>query len=216
MRIEKDQLRALLVLSALTLLFVCGLWLPYHFRMRQLQQRIDAAQKQFAADQQATKNLVSLAADVMELKEILSGAQKYVPEQNELADLLKQLSADMQAAAGRSDTAGGRIYDQEIQTGAITNYANYSILPVTLRFKGSYQALDSFLRRIEAMNRLVRIDKLEVQGKPRSSTDPKATQPAASVIQSPVLSVFIELSAFFSPASAAMQETPDNTRRARP
>ncbi len=151
MRIEKDQKRTLATVGILVAAFVVGLWLPHRLQERRLHQQIKAAQKQLGFDRASSQGLGKLARDVIALREVTDQSQKYVPQETELAPLLRQLSTNLQTL----DTS-----DQVMETETSTTGQDYSVIPVTLKFKGSFPSAFGFIKNIESMRRLVRITRL--------------------------------------------------------
>ncbi|MBI1335681.1 MAG: type 4a pilus biogenesis protein PilO [Phycisphaera sp.] len=175
MRIEKDQFKTLGVLVAMGCVFVFALWMPHHKRMEALRDRVVTAQRQMGVDRQSTAALVGLAQEVLDLKQQLGESSRFVPEGDDLADLLKQLSNDLESH---------NVFDREMQTRSAVNYANFSLIPVTLRFRGSFPAVYDFLDKIESMRRVVRVDRVQAEGRPGKGDG--------------LVDAQIELSAFFS------------------
>ena len=76
------------------------------------------------------------------------------------------------------------VVGQELQTGNIIQGEEYGVIPITLRFKGSFPAVYGFLQGIESMRRMIRITKLDFDGDAQRVEEP--------------LAVRIELYTFFS------------------
>lgn len=181
MRLESDQIKTAVVIGVLVLGFGLGLWLPQNRAKARLQDRIDKARKELTLEPVGVRELGDLATEVHHLETAVNGSQQVVPESGELADLLRSLSHRLEAE---------KTVQQEVQTQPIIHAAEYSVIPIKLNFGGTFAGTYDFVRHIEAMRRLVRIDVLELRGDPASPTDP--------------LSVHVELSAFFTtPQEAA-------------
>lgn len=191
MRIERDEVQTAAIIAALIAAFVFGLYLPHRKKVAQTEAQITTLQAQLQADPNDTRHLVALVEEVESLKQSLTGAQQYVPPQSELAELLKQLSADLESIG--SEGGPSTVTGQETQTRAIANYSNYSVLPVGMRFQTTFASAFNFLERIESMQRLVRIDVLEMSWN---------NQPERRLYRDVPLDVRMSLSAFFSPAAA--------------
>lgn len=154
MRIEKDQKRALATVGILVVVFAVGLWLPHRLQERRLYQQIQAAQKQLGFDRASSQGLGKLARDVIALREVTDRSQKYVPQQTELAPLLRQLSTDLQVQEA---------VDQVLETESGRSGQDYSVIPVKLKFKGSFPGTFGFIKSIESMRRLVRVTRLNAR-----------------------------------------------------
>jgi len=176
MRIEKDQIHTLAILGGLAVVFALVLWLPLHLRSQQLSERIEHAEEQLGFDRQSTAGLGRLANDVVKLEQIVNGAQKYVPEQAELADFLRNLSTELNDIEVR---------DREVETLSIVDSKHYSIIPVNLRFRSSFPKVYLLLKQIESHRRLIRVNRLEIDTENDADADG-------------LMSVRMELATFYS------------------
>jgi Tfp pilus assembly protein PilO len=155
MRFERDQLRVLIILGVMLSIFMVAFWLPNRLHERRLHAELIKADQHLAGDQRSPDALASMVKQAADLRSLTQQSQKYVPQTDELSQLLRQLSLELE---------GQHVTGQEIQTGSIVHGEVYSVVPITLRFKGSFPAVYGFLKRIESMNRMVRITRLELDG----------------------------------------------------
>lgn len=153
MRLEHDQKRTLLVTGILTLTFVFGLWMPQHLEQRQLEQRIENAQRQLGFDRKGSVGLTELTDEVAELTAALHNTKKHIPADSELAPLLRKVGAEL------SNHARG---DDEITTDPVLDGAQYSLTPIHVEFRGDFTGAFAFLKSVESMRRLVRVHRLEL------------------------------------------------------
>ncbi|MEE9212496.1 MAG: type 4a pilus biogenesis protein PilO [Phycisphaeraceae bacterium] len=175
MRIERDQVKTMLILVSLSGAFALGVYVPNKLKAANLDARIAKARYQLGFELADTRSLRRLAEDVAQLQQAVSGAQRYVPQRDELADLLRQISHQL------NDQQVG---EPEFQTEPIRHGPDYSVMPVSLRFTASFPEVFGFLRQIELMHRLIRIERLMIEADTGDPTRP--------------LKVEIELSTFFS------------------
>lgn len=175
MRIERDQLCTILIVLGLVAIYAVGVWIPHRKRTENVRRQIKEATQQLEVDRANSRKLDSLARKVFDLKQVVSSAPQIVPREGELAGLLKRLSADLEYQGAA---------DQAIEVRPTIETREYSVIPVTLRFRASFAGVFSFLKKIEAMDRLVRIEQLSLEGDPERPTKP--------------LAVDIELGAFFT------------------
>lgn len=176
MPVERDQIRTLLLAGGAAALFVAMMWLPHSMKAKQLEERIRQTKAQLEVDRAAGAHLSVLATNVSDLQSKLDGTLKHIPSEGELAVLLRQIGSELEAQ---------RVVDQETRTQPVVVGSNYSIMPITLQFRGSLASVFGFIRGIESMPRLVRVTRFEVRG------DPTA--------EGRLLMARIELCAFFSP-----------------
>jgi Tfp pilus assembly protein PilO len=182
MRVERDQLRILLAVVAVATLFVAGLWLPQRYRQHRLEAAIAAAEQEQQAHATCALNLQTLARREARLRHDTAASERYVPPEGELADLLRQISSELQRE---------KVTDQEIQTQPLAIGANYCVMPITLRFRCSFPAAYGFLRSVESLHRLVRVTRVELAG--------EADQPGRP------LQARLELCGLFLPAGEKRQ-----------
>ncbi|MCX5661746.1 MAG: type 4a pilus biogenesis protein PilO [Planctomycetota bacterium] len=176
MRIEKDQKRMALILAGMALVFTAGFWLPQHLREEKLNKIITGVAESAGLETVDLRRLPPLIKEVNALTKELEAQTRFVPEDAQLAPLLKSISGELSARAVR---------DAETQTLPVVAGARYCVLPVSLRFQGSFPAAYHFLSTIESSRRLVWVTRLEM------------TRPAEASAQD--VSVVVELCSFYSP-----------------
>jgi Tfp pilus assembly protein PilO len=184
MHLERDQINAIVTVAFLSAAFVFGLWLPHQVREKQLNERIEAAQKEMGFNRDNARTMTNLAREVIELKKIVSTMDKHVPESSELAQLLRSLSTEL---------ANSTVAGQEILAHPIVHGRDYNVIPLTLLFRGSFRDVFSFLKKSESMRRLIRINRVEIQGDSDQSEND--------------LDVRVELSTFFVPVQQPSEGT---------
>ncbi len=171
---EPGELKRLALLAVLFVAFGMGLWWPAHNERQELQQRIDAARLKLDRNYAGASELPMLHRRVMQLGKTLEGAQRYVPQKDELDHLLRDLTTAMQTH---------HVKNAELVTSETKAFAGYSLVPMALQFEASFPQVFGVLDRVESMSRLVRIDELEVEPKDKAEGSP--------------LTVKIKLSTFF-------------------
>lgn len=181
--IERDQWKFVAVLSVLLMGFGIGIYLPAHYQRAKIQKRIDIAKAELGLDPAAAANMSRYHTRVVALREEVSGAQRYVPRVEEIASVLRGLTRSLDAYEASQP---------EVLTREAREYADYSVVPVSLRFDGSFPAAFGVLDRIESMPRLIRIDELHFQADPKHLDAP--------------MSVRLELSTFYSTGDEGSRE----------
>lgn len=179
MRVERDQLILMGVLGAAAAAFTVAVYMPVRSQQSQAREQIQAYRSQLDMDLAGSKELPKLLEQVNSLREACNGAQRDVPTQSELASLLRSLSSELEKQHAT---------DKEVQMRPIIQGADYHVQPVSLRFTASFPAVYGFLKRLESMPRLIRIDRLELTGTPDKGGS---------------LTARIELSTFFTDGEAA-------------
>lgn len=81
------------------------------------------------------------------------GPARRLPERQELAGFLHEITSGL---------AGEKLAIRSIRPGDPSTNPWYSRLPITLKFEGDFLALARFLKRIDGMSRLTRIERLTI------------------------------------------------------
>lgn len=173
MSIDRQRIVVFVVVVAIGAGYYLGVWRPLQNRRADLQARIDDQRRQTFLDRQAVQDLPELRRTIEQLRQIVDQDNRNVPRSPELGDLLRRIAAEM---------AAQNLKDPETQTEPMVTGARFTIIPFSLRFEGRSDQVFAFVRSIESMRRLVRIDDLTIDADPVSPDQP--------------LSVRIKLSAF--------------------
>lgn len=174
MRIKPDQLILVALTAALTLGLVFGLMMPHRNHLAQKRQQLRAGQDQLNVLIQQAKAPQLPEPEVIQDGPTDQQIDLAIPIGSELGPLLTQLGEDLQHPS---------VVDQQMQARAVITGHDFSRIPLSLRFKGDFEALFQFLQRIESRHRIMRIDRLDVR---RDGNKPKRP-----------VTVDIELSTFF-------------------
>ena len=153
MRIEKDQIISGVVLVVLAAVFVFGAWMPMRSKKAALVARIDRLNQELGPQRAEIANLAGLVEQEQLLTNELEQATRYVPEDVQLAALLSDLNAQIDALG---------VQDAKIEQEDMIIGIDYQIIPLSLRLKGKFLPIFDFVRQIESMDRLVRINSLEI------------------------------------------------------
>jgi type IV pilus assembly protein PilO len=146
--------------------------LPFCYQVRK--EKIETMEQEYAklsADlekaRQTVGRLAQLEAEYQRLHEQWVVAQKLLPEEEEMPDLLRKVT-----------TAGARagvefMLFQPVEPQIQQEYKTH---PVMIRVRGGYHQLGIFLSRLANLDRIVNVSQLDIQatGKPSKSQDKKA------------------------------------------
>ncbi|MCE9590969.1 MAG: type 4a pilus biogenesis protein PilO [Planctomycetes bacterium] len=179
MQIERDQVRTLAATGILCAAFVVAMWLPHAMKERDLRARIEKSRQAIEQDRAKTTVISDLSARVAGLKHEVDASKRYVAAESEVPSMLRDLSRELEAR---------KVTEQEIQTQAVVECADFRVLPVSLRFKGSIESVMGFLNKIESMRQVLRVSRFELT----HDAEPAST----------LLTARVELSAFYAPAEA--------------
>ncbi len=175
MRIERDRRRVLMVVAAVGLVCGLGVYLPARHTRAGLEARAEQARQEIGYDASKT-SLRELHDQVAELRLGSHETQRYVPRTDELAEVLRGLTESLQAF-------GATVH--EVVVGDIRHHRDYSTIPMKLRFDGSFPGAYGVLKQIEAMNRLIRVERLSLDTSVSDASSP--------------VRVDLELTTFYTP-----------------
>lgn len=179
MQVERDQVKTLLVVALIVAVFVGGVWFPMSRKRAALRDELKQLDADVRTGRTATVGLTALGHQIVLLEDEVKDSDKYVPAQPDLASLLRQWTTQLKQ---------GGATDEEIQTQPVVRGDEFSLIPIKLKFRGSFDTVYDFLQYVEGMNRLSRFTELEVEGSPEKPGEP--------------VTVRIELSTFYAPAEA--------------
>ncbi len=146
-----------LTMSGLMLvgLLALGSTVPYYFSWSKLNRNIQATQTDIEQAQQSTQELLNIERRAKLIHNEVKDYDKLVPNNQELGPFLGQLTQEMQRA-GMADTS--------VRALAPIPRGKCDQLPIELRGAGSYQEFQSFLARLEGLDRKSSVNHLVVDG----------------------------------------------------
>ena len=162
MRIDKIQLRTALVVVGLVIAYAGILWWPAHQDIKSLRASIKEAERELGIALDRTDDLARLTDEVQKLRDEVTSSNKEIPEQSEMASMLRELSVQIE----NENLAGQGINMLAAEAGT-----DYLTLPVELTFSG--QSLDAFrfVNRLEKMPRLVQVESMTMRREAGSKND---------------------------------------------
>ena len=155
MRIEKDQMLTLGAVVMAAVVFVFAVWMPSRARSAELGDRQDAAKAELGLAPNADAERTRLETEVIALRERVNGAQQKVPERDEIAEVVRGINQSLKKHG---------VTQQEMVTRKASRFAHYSTIPITIEYQSSFPVVFGALKQIERMPRLIRVDRLSVQG----------------------------------------------------
>lgn len=180
MRVEKDQINTMIAIAVLCLAYVLAIWMPQRGRIAEARERLDAAEAALTSGQAGQVSLKQMSADLRELRQSVQNSTKRIPDQSDLPALLRELSGELEDL---------HVTDRTIQTQAVEKGDDFVVIPIRLTFRGSFAAAYAFMQRVESMDRLVHIGKLELGGDADGQDRP--------------ITVRMDMAAFFLPEEAS-------------
>lgn len=98
----------------------------------------------------------AMIRQVRDLKNCYSNFDQRLPKQIELGGFLREISGDLSQES---------LVNQLIEPGSPRRSELFHTLPITLRFRGTYLSLASFLKRLSEMERLTQVERITVSSK---------------------------------------------------
>jgi type IV pilus assembly protein PilO len=161
-----DKQQAVIVLAAVIMLTGFGglRYLPL-FRQNQAMAARMQQQKQDMQDIQTHGCLLpELRHQKKLLEESLDCFAQKIPQGRDFARLWQQIADAMNAC---------RLSDQRVQPGTEQKAGRLSCIPLTIECRGSMEQIFAFVKAVEEMDRLMRMDDLRLENSPEFTADLK-------------------------------------------
>jgi Tfp pilus assembly protein PilO len=98
----------------------------------------------------------AMIRQVQDLKKCYSNFDQRLPKQIELGGFLREISGDLSQES---------LVNHLIEPGSPRRSDLFHTLPITLRFRGTYLSLVSFLKRLSEMERLTQVERITISNK---------------------------------------------------
>ncbi len=215
--------RNLLILGALViLLLVVGYYFlllgPLMSTLDERAQERDDKEAQLASLQQQVAELEAVRDNAPEIERQLLELSKRIPEQPEVPTLVVQIE-EVAEASGVT-----QVLIQPGSPGPPPGGGEFSVLPVTMSFEGTYEELQDFLFRVRNLARLVTVNRVSyceippegeriAEGCPIPDVESPEGGEATVIedVEGPLLQVGIEAEVYFQPS-----DVPEGTAPAAP
>ena len=150
---KRDQLLVVGILVFIAALFLLAFYLPNTAELRQMKATLMKDREELTQRQKTAQTLPQLASEVRALRERVSDLDTQLPADQQLDQFLKSLTVHM-AAESLELLA---VKPEAIQKGEALDQ-----LPIHVGFRGSFTGTCRFLRRLESMPRIARVDQLQL------------------------------------------------------
>ena len=154
MKITRESMVMVAILAAAVAASVLGVYLPQSRAMAGVEQQISDRRGMLQANAEKAAAVPQIARRVRDLMGRYNNFDRRLPRSQELGGFLKEISK----IQSESNLSGGRMDTQNPVTGQL-----YNTMPITMRQTGSYLALAEFLRQINQMARLTRVQRMMIQ-----------------------------------------------------
>lgn len=140
---------------------------PMQVEMAQRQKKLDALQNDIRKGQAIARRLPQFRADVAELEARLETLKNVLPEEKDMADLLRRL----QMLAVRSNLTIRHFKPSP----TLVVKELHAEVPIALEFDGSYHNLGLFFDRVSKFPRLIHLSAIDIKAKDRQEPDSTVT-----------------------------------------
>lgn len=156
------KIDTLIVIGLLVVVVTAAVFLvyvPQHKRLWNIQAQIVSKKMALEASEEDVAIVPEMARQIEVMKKHSQGFDRSLPKRKELAAFLHEISSIL---------ASEELSNQLTKPGDPTEEEQFHILPIIMKFEGSYLALSSLLERIDNMERLARVKKMSISKKQRS------------------------------------------------
>lgn len=167
-RIPKDVWITAGVLVAVTACFGAFVLYPAYRERQTNTARLEGAKARLAEVNASQVELDQLSVEVAELRELAAADEYFVPEEPELSPLLRGWTESIRKQG---------IQDQELVTQDFKQFAEYSVIPVSLEFESGFAQVRAALEAIETHRRLTAVEHMELRVRSNGRSDEAETDP---------------------------------------
>jgi len=155
MRLGRVKTRVALGAMAVALIFTLGALRPDVARSARMQR--DAAALRDTVDERSARLMTTVDArrQLAELDTQLSGYPEAIPTDQRIGAFLEQLDLIARDAG---------LSDKSVKPANPIALAAASCLPIDVQVRGRFDAMHEFLRRVEALPRIARVQRIELAG----------------------------------------------------
>lgn len=150
---EKKQIVIFAVAVAMVAGFVLFRYLPLQKKRKALE-KAKAAQTTALAKTSARQNqMPQLKKQLLEMQNIVGNYQKNIPEQRDLGKFLHKIADLMNTQ---------NLTEQVVQPGDEIEAGKLNCIPVNMQCKGKLEQIFEFYKQLQGLDRLVRIEQMEL------------------------------------------------------
>ena len=166
-KLSKDNMTMLAILCVMLAVSALVLYWPQSRAMEEVRRQIEMEKSTTSTYAAQVAVVPDLRRQVEEMKSHLKDLDRRMPKQKELGGFLTEISENLEKE--RLDSRG-------IEAGGTAKEEAFHTLPITMKFQGNYLSLASFLKRIDSMERLTRVQKLHI------TVDNKSPEPKINCV----------------------------------
>lgn len=159
--LTKDSWAVLGLLAGMIAAGVAFVYMPQSGKLEDLRSGIASAKTALETHAQNVSVVPDMLKQVQNMKVRYKDFDRKLPKRKELGGFLREVSSNL---------ADERLANQLIEPGSPTREELFNTLPIIMKFRGSYLSLASFLKRIDEMQRLSRIQKVKIETNPKDDS----------------------------------------------
>ncbi len=150
---ERQQIMICIIAVAMVGVFVLDRYLPLRRRTKAIKQTVAAQTLAIAKGAADSKRMPLLKKQLLELQSELGDYEANIPEQRALGAFLHKLADLMNEY---------NLKDQVIAPGKEVEADKFNCIPVNMQCKGKLAQISEFYRRLQALDRLIRIEQVKL------------------------------------------------------
>ena len=147
------------VVAAIVIAAAALVFMPQQRELKRLKTEITTQERKLSADSQQASVVPQLMQEVVTMRSRYQDFDRRLPQRKELGEFLRDISNNL---------AAENLSNQLIEPGSPTRSELFHTLPIVLRFQGSYLEMARFLKRLDEMERLTRVERLRLVRQPDS------------------------------------------------
>jgi Tfp pilus assembly protein PilO len=152
----RNNFIVLAILAAVVAAAMVLVYVPQQRELARLSTAISQEKVRMSDNASLCSAVPAMIRQVQDLKKSYSNFDQRLPKQIELGGFLREISGDL---------AQESLVNQLIEPGSPKRSELFHTLPITLRFRGTYLSLASFLKRLSQMERLTQVERITIANK---------------------------------------------------
>ena len=152
----RNNFIVLAILAAIISAAMVLVYIPQQQELTRLRTAISRENVRMSENARLCSGVPAMIRQVQDLKKCYVNFDQRLPKQIELGGFLREISGDLSQE---------NLVNQLIEPGNPRRSELFHTLPITLRFRGTYLSLASFLKRLSQMERLTQVERITVSNK---------------------------------------------------
>jgi len=184
----RDSLIMIGILLAITITYFAVIYRAQSAVLQETRKRLAETERQLKIDALQASHIPPMIDEIERMRKRYDKTwDRRLPKREELAGFLREIASALSQE---------RLSNQYIQPGNPTRKPLYNCLPITMKFEGKFLALAGFLKRIDEMTRLTRVERLSI--KPIKTHNNNTTTEILQTADSPTLAIEVGLNIYFT------------------